>query len=157
MERLLRAIFPMSFLHAILELYLSIDTTEREAATGYVFFRGNMLLVKQSYGPRHWTYPGGFLHKREVPEIGLRREVFEEVGLVLDRVKLIEKTKDSRKRHNITIHRFYAEAKTDKTVPDKVEILKTEWVPTEKLSEYISNDPYIEKAVALNTHYAYDA
>lgn len=156
-ERLLRAIFPMSFLHRLLELYLSIDRRERQAATGYIFFEGKMLLIRQSYGTQVWTYPGGFLHGGEVPEIGLRREVFEEVGLILTRVKLIEKTTDSRKNHNITVHRFYAEAKTELTVPDKVEVLETKWVPLEELSEHVSNDLYIERAKTLYTHYAYDA
>ncbi|MEX0933158.1 MAG: NUDIX hydrolase [Candidatus Paceibacterota bacterium] len=156
-ERLLRAIFPMSFLHRMLELYLSIDKREREAATGYVFFQGKMLVIRQSYGTQRWTYPGGFVHPKEVPETGLRREVFEEVGLLLTRVKLIEKTTDSRKNHNITVHRFYAEAKTDKTIPDKVEVLETKWVPFEELSRYVSGDHYIERAKTFYTHYAYDA
>lgn len=156
-ERLLRTIFPMSFLHRLLELYLSIDRRERQAATGYIFFKEKLLLIRQSYGTQVWTYPGGFLHKGEVPEIGLRREVYEEVGLILARVKLIEKTTDSRKNHNITVHRFYAEAKTDKTVPDKVEVLETRWVSFEELPQYVSNDSYIERAKTLYTHYAYDA
>jgi len=139
----------------MLELYLSIDTREREAATGYIFFDGKVLVIRQSYGSQGWTYPGGFVHAKEVPEIGFRREVFEEVGLILTRVKLIEKTTDSRKNHNVTIHRFYAEAETEKTVPDKVEVLETRWVSFEKLPEYIPSDPYLEKAKTLYTHYAH--
>lgn len=141
----------------MLELYLSIDRRERQAATGYIFFEGKILLIRQSYGGERWTYPGGFLHRGEVPEIGLRREVFEEVGLILTRVKLIEKTTDSRKGHNVTVHRFYAEAKTGETIPDKVEVLETKWVPLEGLYQYISSDRYIERAKTLYTHYAYDA
>jgi 8-oxo-dGTP diphosphatase len=41
---------------------------------------GAILLVRQSYR-RHWGFPGGLLQRKEAPEVGVRREVLEEVGL----------------------------------------------------------------------------
>lgn len=155
-ERLLRAIFPLSFLHKVFSLYLFIDTRERSAATGYIFHDGKILLVRQSYGGGGWTYPGGFLNKNEVPETGLRREAYEETGLVLSRVKLLEKTPDTRKGHNVTIYRFYAEVEAPEVKIDQVEIVEARWVPISKIGEFAPHDRAIEKAVELYNHYEHN-
>jgi 8-oxo-dGTP pyrophosphatase MutT (NUDIX family) len=44
---------------------------------------GAVLLVRHSYRKR-WGVPGGLLNRREHPEVALRREVEEEVGVVVD-------------------------------------------------------------------------
>ena len=41
---------------------------------------GAVLLVRHSYRKR-WGVPGGLMKRREHPEVGLRREVQEEVGV----------------------------------------------------------------------------
>jgi ADP-ribose pyrophosphatase YjhB (NUDIX family) len=46
---------------------------------------GRLLLVRHSYRP-NWGLPGGFLKRREAPDDGARREVREEVGLVVELV-----------------------------------------------------------------------
>jgi ADP-ribose pyrophosphatase YjhB (NUDIX family) len=155
-EKILRTIFPMSFLSKMLELYLSFDKRERNTATGYVFYKNNMLLIQQTYGEKKWTYPGGFINKYETAEIGLRREVFEEVGIILARTKLIEKARDSRPSRNIVVHRFYAEAKTDKVVPDKIEVSEARWIPAEKLKNFVSEDVHLTKALDLHRYYAHN-
>lgn len=44
---------------------------------------GAVLLVRHSYR-RKWGVPGGLVKRGEHPEVGLRREVLEEVGLEVD-------------------------------------------------------------------------
>lgn len=48
---------------------------------------GEVLLLKHSYGPPVWALPGGGMAAREEPEAAARREVREELGLVLDAVQ----------------------------------------------------------------------
>lgn len=47
---------------------------------------GKVLLVKRAIEPffGHWDVPGGFLEAEEHPEVGARREVFEETGLEVE-------------------------------------------------------------------------
>jgi 8-oxo-dGTP diphosphatase len=44
---------------------------------------GSVLLVRHSYR-RRWGVPGGLLKRGEHPEVALRREVLEEVGVEVD-------------------------------------------------------------------------
>jgi ADP-ribose pyrophosphatase YjhB (NUDIX family) len=46
---------------------------------------GHLLLVRQSYRHR-WGVPGGLLKRGEDPAVGVRREVFEEIGLAIELV-----------------------------------------------------------------------
>lgn len=47
---------------------------------------GEILCIKQNYGPRNWTTPGGKSDANESPDATVLREVQEEVGL---RVKVL--------------------------------------------------------------------
>jgi 8-oxo-dGTP diphosphatase len=40
---------------------------------------GRILLVRQAYGSRHWTTPGGRVEEGESPLVALKREVIEEI------------------------------------------------------------------------------
>ncbi len=44
---------------------------------------GRFLLVRHSYGPRVWTFPGGGIRKRETPMMAIVREVREELSCEL--------------------------------------------------------------------------
>jgi ADP-ribose pyrophosphatase YjhB (NUDIX family) len=50
---------------------------------------GRVLLLKHRFRPGSgWGLPGGFIERGEQPEEGLRRELREEIGLEVERLKL---------------------------------------------------------------------
>ncbi len=82
---------------------------------GYCTFEGKLLLLKRHpkklFGDM-WGVPGGKVESGESPEEGLIREVFEEVGIVIDKT-LIEpihtlyiQSADSLS-HRVVYHMFY--------------------------------------------------
>jgi 8-oxo-dGTP diphosphatase len=48
-----------------------------------------ILLTKIKYGSRNWTLPGGHLEKNESPIEGVKREVYEETGYIVEINNLI--------------------------------------------------------------------
>ena len=50
---------------------------------------GRLLCVRQNYGPRNWTTPGGRVEKDESLAEALRREVLEETGLAVEPRELV--------------------------------------------------------------------
>lgn len=45
---------------------------------------GRILLVRHSYGPEMWTFPGGGVARGEDPAAAARREVLEELGCPIE-------------------------------------------------------------------------
>ncbi|MBA4163433.1 MAG: DNA mismatch repair protein MutT [Erythrobacter sp.] len=52
-------------------------------------FSGAVLMMRHSYGPAVWALPGGGIGAREQPEQAVRRELFEETGLVAANLALV--------------------------------------------------------------------
>ena len=53
-------------------------------------FDGQVLLVRHSYGPDEWFFPGGGLGAKEDPEKAARRELMEECACELENLKLVQ-------------------------------------------------------------------
>lgn len=95
-------------------------------------------LRKSSHAHGTWGFPGGHLEFQEEPEICIKREVFEETGLVVTKVSKADYTSDQyskEDKHYITLF-YYAEV-TDlqpKVMePDKCEVW--EWKAWDDLPE----------------------
>lgn len=85
------------------------------AAGGYCTFEGKLLLLKRHpkklFG-NMWGVPGGKLEEGETPEDGLVREIYEEIGVVVDKT-LVEPIHTfyiqsaSSISHTVIYHMFY--------------------------------------------------
>ena len=50
---------------------------------------GKILLVRHSYGPDEWFFPGGGIGRGEEPEAAARRELLEETECEVDGLRLV--------------------------------------------------------------------
>ena len=92
-----------------------------------------ILLVRNTYGRRQWTFPGGSIARGETAEEAIRREVHEEVGLRLESLHHLgtfEATINYKQDHvavfaGVSVHR--------QVIIDPGEILEARWFPLEDL------------------------
>jgi 8-oxo-dGTP pyrophosphatase MutT (NUDIX family) len=97
---------------------------------------GDVLLSRQTYR-RRWGIPGGLLQRGEEPAHAARREVFEEIGLVIELLGEPAVVVDARpQRIDIVFRARPAEgADPDAVAPCSPEIAAVRWFPRDELPE----------------------
>ena len=95
---------------------------------------GEVLLLRHSYGPQVWAFPGGGIGKREEPRAAALREVREELGLLLDEVEWVGEMRETISNSAHTAHIFTA--MTSQTPqPDQREIVEARFFALDALPE----------------------
>jgi 8-oxo-dGTP diphosphatase len=98
---------------------------------------GAILLVAQRHSPG-WALPGGLLRRGEAPEVGLLREVEEEVGLVLEASALplpVAIVAPRVRRVDIVYLSADGDSFTPRRGPDRDEVTGFGWYPLDALPE----------------------
>ncbi len=81
-----------------------------------------------------WEYPGGKLEGGETPEVCLRREIQEELGVDTRVGDLMGVYEHAYTHYRITLHAYHTEIRSGKPVP--LEHSELAWVPISKLPDY---------------------
>ncbi|WP_324828408.1 NUDIX domain-containing protein [Qipengyuania zhejiangensis] len=95
---------------------------------------GQILLVRHSYGPAGWYFPGGGIGRNESPEDAARRELREETACPIDALKLVGVIEEelSGAPHRAHIFEGVVDAMPR---PDGREIIEARFFPTHSLPE----------------------
>jgi len=96
--------------------------------------KGDLLLLRHSYGPKVWALPGGGLRKGEIPERAAKREVLEELGIELGTVHSLGTIEEVISASPHTAHLFTAIIDSHPK-PDRREVLEARFFPTHSLPE----------------------
>ena len=95
-------------------------------------------MIKNAYGRRRWTFPGGGTEHWETAADAAKREVLEEVGITLNNITKIGEILSTRefKRDNITV--FHAVLTIPDFQIDPDEILEAKWVGKDQFEKDVS-------------------
>lgn len=99
---------------------------------------GEFLLIRNTYGHRQWTFPGGGIKRGETPEVAARREAREEVGIELSELVSIGSYASTRQYKRDTVYCFYTRATSLQYEIDPIEIQEAGWSQLEALPQPIS-------------------
>jgi ADP-ribose pyrophosphatase YjhB (NUDIX family) len=100
---------------------------------------GELLLIRNSYGPTHlYVLPGGGIGRRERPEDAAAREVKEETGLEVRDVAFVGCHANNAEGKRDTIHLFTARADGEPTA-DAMEVAEARFFPLDALPDNISD------------------
>ena len=81
-----------------------------------------------------WEFPGGKVERGETPAQALRREIQEELGIVLKNVVFLARVKHAYTKYLVDLHAFLAEP--DKMPRLKVNSRRVRWVSPTELQRY---------------------
>jgi ADP-ribose pyrophosphatase YjhB (NUDIX family) len=95
---------------------------------------GAVLLVRHSYR-RKWGVPGGLLQRGEHPDVALRREVREEVGIEVDVLGEPAVVVDPDPQRVDLVFRARVRGDGGEARPISAEILEVRWFSSEELPE----------------------
>ncbi len=98
---------------------------------------GQILLVRHSYGPDGWYFPGGGIARGEAPEDAARREICEEVGCPLQGLTLVGVIEEviSGAPHRAHVFEGILDAMPK---PDGREVIEAKFFPVHSLPEPLS-------------------
>lgn len=93
-----------------------------------------LLLVRPWMGTGRWILPGGGLHRHEDPELGARREVLEETGIILPPKldNLGDFIAQGWERYSYTLFMANLESRPDVQLR-QLEILDAQWFTRDEL------------------------
>lgn len=117
----------IKLIYPLLKLYWFLVRPHTFGVQCVIQHRGAILLVRNTYGHKRWTFPGGGMARGETAEDAIRREVLEEVGLHLDHLQNIgafESTADY-KRDRVVV--FAGASPNQQVIIDTAEILEARW------------------------------
>ena len=92
-----------------------------------------ILLVRHTYGPPEWDFPGGGLKRNESPLSAARREAREELGVDIDHWLAIGDVLSRFQRAKSTMHCFRADLSEPQLTLDRGEILTARWFALDEL------------------------
>jgi 8-oxo-dGTP pyrophosphatase MutT (NUDIX family) len=119
--------------YRLLRLYWFLFRPRTYGARCILVCEDHVLLIRQTYGDRLWTLPGGGLTKGETPEAAVRREVKEEVGVSLSRLQYLGQFVSTQTYNVDTVYVFTAPAPNQAYTLDAGEILAARWFAREAL------------------------
>jgi len=84
-------------------------------------------MVRNTYGHKLWTFPGGGIVRGETAEQAIRREVMEEVGIHVQKLQKIGEfeSRDEYRRDRVVV--FAGESKGRQVTIQEAEILEARW------------------------------
>lgn len=138
-NRLIWIIFKL--INPFLNFYRFIFRPKTYGAKCIIQNNGEILLIRNTYGRRRWTFPGGGIKKGEVPEKAIKREIFEEVGIKADSLRLIGNFIMSGKASEYRrdkVFVFWTKVRDKEFKIDKLEILEAKWFPLSQLPKIAS-------------------
>jgi 8-oxo-dGTP pyrophosphatase MutT (NUDIX family) len=92
-----------------------------------------VLLVRHTYGPGSWDFPGGAIKRRELPVSAVRREMAEELGVTIEDWRALGEIKGRMNHRRDTLHCFRAELSGPALTPDAGELAAAQWFPSDQL------------------------
>jgi 8-oxo-dGTP pyrophosphatase MutT (NUDIX family) len=123
--RLRRAAYRVAY--RLLWLSSFVRPRSSQGAKGLLICDGEVLLVRHTYGPYRWELPGGGIKRGEDPLAAVRRELGEELGIVVTAATLIATQRRVAREHAQLTYLYRVDLDSRVLRADPVEIAELRW------------------------------
>ena len=121
-----------------LKLYWFVFRPRTSGVKCLIECNGRVLMIRNTYGHRKWTFPGGGLERGEEPEAAARREAREEVGTYPPAVAYLGHYFNTREYKRDTVHCFYGRVASEVFAVDPIEIAEAAWFSLDALPQSLA-------------------
>jgi 8-oxo-dGTP pyrophosphatase MutT (NUDIX family) len=119
--------------HRLLRVYWFTLRPTTDGAKCLLTIGDQVLLVRHTYGRPEWDLPGGTMRRHEAPAATARREMHEELGVMIDDWTWLGRIDGRVHHHPNRLHCFHAELDHDHLVFDAGEIAAAGWFTRDRL------------------------
>jgi 8-oxo-dGTP pyrophosphatase MutT (NUDIX family) len=134
-------------LYPLVKVYWRIFKPKTAGVKVIIKYKDEVLLVRNSYGSKKWTLPGGGVKKGESMERAAIREVREEIGISLNSVIRKGYFVYNQNDKEDTIHVFFSEVCSPDFKINSLEILEVGWKSIEE--SYLSPSLVVKKCLEM--------
>lgn len=115
------------FVTPIRKLYWFVVRPKTYGVKVLIEHNGKFVMIRNSYGHKKWTFPGGGMNSNETPKEAAVREAFEEVGIALENVRYLGEYFNTRQYKRDTVYAFYSEVRSEDYKMDPLELEEVRW------------------------------
>ena len=119
----------------IRKFYWFIFRPKTKGVKCMIQWQDKILFVRISYAHKGWTVPGGGVDKDETFEQAVRREVKEEVGIILGEVKMFREYITTKEYKIDTVQCFWSKVERSDFKIDNTEIVEAKWSDINNIPE----------------------
>lgn len=114
-------------INTIFRICWFITRPKTKGVKALVFNKGKILMVRLTYYPNTWTFPGGGVDKGEDPETAVIRECKEEVGIDIENPEFIKTLDFKHEYKKDTVYVYKVETYIDEIKIDGREVAEASW------------------------------
>lgn len=107
----------------------------------------DVLLVRNKHGRGWWNLPGGMVEQGESDEVALRREIAEELGMLIPAFTTLGSFPSPYAGRDEEVTILAADVSDRSHVPDRREITDAGWFPVASVPH--DRSPVVDRAVTL--------
>lgn len=121
-------------------VYWFLTRPKTKGVKALIFNDGKILMIRLTYYPNMWTFPGGGVNKNEEPKDAVVRECEEEVGIRLQNPQFIKTLDFDHEYKKDTVHLFREEIASLDFKTDGKEIFEASWFNLNNLPSNIGKN-----------------
>ncbi len=130
-------------------LFWRLTLPEAEGAKLFIGCNDRFLMIRETTGPKHWTFPGGRMKQYETPEDAARRKALEEVGITLKNIQYLGSYFHTRQYKKDAICVYYAQMRNFEHEVNTSEILESGWYTLDEIEHLIPRSESVEDVLEL--------